>query len=62
MSELSTTIQSLGDGVHAVVLDGSVNQDIVNIAERANLSCVVGMETANKNMRSRVTVLTLAEL
>lgn len=41
-SELPSTLSSLQSGIHAVVLDGNVTRDIVNVAERARVKYLVG--------------------
>lgn len=44
-TELATTIKSLSSGVYAVILDGIIDKDLVQIAERTGVSFLVGMDT-----------------
>lgn len=58
LSELSTTIGNLNESsAYAVVLDGSVNSDLVQLAEKAKIKVIVGMEskTASNNFISVLT-------
>ena len=45
LSELSSTIKSLNTGIHAVVFDGVIENDLVNVAERASIRFLVGMSS-----------------
>ena len=42
-SELSTTIQSLGSGIFAIILDGEVDSNLARTAERAKVKYLVAM-------------------
>ncbi len=42
LSELVNTIRSLGNGVYALALDGTISQDLVRMAERAGITHLVG--------------------
>jgi len=56
VSELQSTIKSLGAGMYAVVFDGVIDKDIISVAERANISFLIGMSsTATSNA---VTIIT----
>ena len=57
VSELQSTIKSLRSGVHAVVLDGAVDKDLVDVAERARVAHLVCMDTKIK-VHPRVNILT----
>ena len=57
VSELASTIKSLRSGVHAVILDGTVDKDLVDIAERARVIHLVCMETKIK-AHPRVNIVT----
>ncbi len=57
VSELQSTIKSLRSGVHAVVLDGMVDKDLVDVAERARVAHLVCMDTKIK-MHPRVNIVT----
>lgn len=60
ITELSTTIKSLGGGIHAIVLDGEVNEDLSKTAEGLKVEFLVGTKSSVKN--SRIKVLTEKEL
>ncbi|MEK6963113.1 MAG: DNA primase DnaG [Nanoarchaeota archaeon] len=57
VSELQSTIKSLRSGVHAVVLDGVVDKDLVDVAERVQVAHLVCMDTKIK-MHPRVNIVT----
>ena len=61
-TELSSTMKSLTSGVYAVIFDGSIEKDLLQTAEKINLSFLVGMASNVKNIRSRVNVLTIDDL
>lgn len=61
VSELSSTVKSLRNGVYAVLLDGPCDQDLVDVADNANVSFLVGMEKKAKKTGS-VSVLTSEDL
>lgn len=44
-TELSATLKSLPTGVHAVVLDAVIDQELVKIAERSKIKYLVAMES-----------------
>ena len=60
ISELSSTIKSLGSGIYAVILDGTVDGDLVQTAERAQVSHLVGMEAKAKS--PRVNIMTVDDI
>tara|TARA_B100000315_G_C14531331_1_gene566317 strand:- start:749 stop:1585 length:837 start_codon:yes stop_codon:yes gene_type:complete len=60
VTEVVSTLNSLQTGVFAVVLDGTINRDLTNIAERTNVKYVIGRDTSVNN--SRVSVLTQKQL
>jgi len=55
-TELQSTIKSLRSGVYAVVFDGVIDKDLLSIAERANVSFLVAMDTKIKST-GRVNIL-----
>ena len=61
-TELSTTIRNLGSGIHAVVLDGIVEEDLVKIADRARIKYLISMESKIKSRLSKVEVITKEQL
>lgn len=56
LSELQGTIKSLRSGIYAIVLDGIIDKDLLMVAERANVSFLVAMDTKIKS-QGRVNVL-----
>lgn len=62
LAELTSTLSSLTSGVHAVVLDESIDGDLVAAAERANVKHLIGMDTKVKPVDTRVNIITSAEL
>ena len=62
ISELSTTISSLGSGIFAVILDGSIEADIAQVSEKAGVKYLIGMDSKIKPTETKVTVLTVNDL
>ena len=62
ISELQTTIKSLGNGAYAIVFDGTVDRDIVNAAEIGNIRCLVGMDSKIKANETKISLLTVVDL
>ncbi|MFO8015618.1 MAG: DNA primase DnaG [Candidatus Woesearchaeota archaeon] len=60
-TELLTTIKSLGTGVYAVVFDGSVDKDLVDIAERSRIQFLVCMDSKHSGSQ-KVNILTAEDL
>ncbi len=62
-TELSATLKSLPTGVHAVVLDAVIDQDLVRIAERSKIKYLVVMESkVSANDARGVEILTKKDL
>jgi DNA primase len=59
-SELDATIKSLGEGIHAIVFDGMVTQELVETAEQVGVKCLIGM--SNKAKGNRLQILTADNL
>lgn len=57
LSELATTIKSLNGGVYALILDGTIDIDLVRMAEKLGIVYLVGTSSKVKEA-SRVNVLT----
>ncbi len=57
ITELSTTIKSLGSGTYAVVLDGVIDSNLVYAAERSGIKFLVARESKVKPTDSRVGIL-----
>ena len=62
ISELQTTIKSLSSGVYAIVFDGSIDNDLVKTAERANITFLIGMDLKIKADETNIRMLTVNEL
>ncbi len=60
LTELNTTISSLGSGVYAVVLDGTIERDLVSTCERSNVQYLVGMDSKVGPHETRISVLTVS--
>ena len=60
MTELATTIKSLGGGIHAIVLDGEVNDSLAKTAEGLKVQLLVG--TKNSAKAAKVKVMTDKDL
>lgn len=56
LSELQGTIKSLRSGIYTIVLDGVIDKDLLMVAERANVSFLVAMDTKIKS-QGRVNIL-----
>lgn len=56
-TELTTTIKSLNGGIYALVMDGTIDIDLVRLAEKLNITYLVGTNSKVKES-SRVAVLT----
>lgn len=59
--ELASTLRSL-KSVFAVVFDGTITNDIVNIAERTNIQYIVAMNSKVRSGDSKVEILTSTNL
>ncbi len=62
VTELVTTIKSLSSGIYAVVLDGIIDKDLVQAAEKANVQFVAAMESKVKNQDTKVNILGVNDL
>lgn len=62
LSELNSTLRTLNTGVYAVVLDGSIDRDLIDVAETSTLKHVIGMDSKVKPVDSRLNIVTAAEL
>ena len=53
-TELETTVKSLRSGIRAILLDGEVNADLVNTAERAKVQAIIGTDVKANSRRLNV--------
>ncbi|MBU2639044.1 MAG: DNA primase [Nanoarchaeota archaeon] len=58
LTELISTVRSLKTGMYAVIFDGTITKDMVLLAERAGISFLIAMDTAVKQVETKVTLLT----
>lgn len=61
VTELQSTIKSLGSGIYAVVFDGEADKDLIATSERANINFVVSMSTQVKDS-ARLQIYTVNDL
>jgi len=61
-SELATTVGGLKSGVHTLVFDGSIDRELVGIAERAGVKYLVGMNSQVKPSEARLDIITSNDL
>jgi len=61
ISEIQTALKSVGNA-HAVVFDGSIEKEIVKVAEECNVKFLIGMESKVKQNETRVGLVTVSEL
>jgi len=59
ISELVTTIKSLSSGIYAIVFDGMIEHELAQIAERTNITYLVGMDSRIKPSETRVNIITI---
>ena len=62
LTELNSTLKSLNTGIYAVVLDGIVEKELVEVAEKSTVKHVVCMDTRVKPLDSRINIVTAAGL
>jgi DNA primase len=62
VTELLTTIRSLSSGIYAVVFDGLIDKDLVQISERANIRYLIAMDAKVKPSETRVNLLLISDL
>jgi len=61
-TELITTVKSLHSGIYAVICDGSIDKDLVDIADKSRIKFLVGMDTKVKPVSAKSTILTADNL
>lgn len=59
ISELQTTLKSLNTGVHAVIFDGVIEKELLEIAEKSGVNILVGMDNKVKSKSSKVLQMTV---
>lgn len=61
VTEVSTTLKSLGSGAYAVVMDGVIDRTLLESVERSSIQFVVAADTKSRQI-GRVNVVTSADL
>ncbi|MBN2453995.1 DNA primase, partial [Candidatus Woesearchaeota archaeon] len=61
VSELQGTLRSVSN-VYAVVFDGSIERDLVSVAERANVKHLIAMDSKVKPQETRLKIATVNDL
>jgi DNA primase len=61
-TELNSTLKSLNTGVYAVVFDGVVDSQLVDVAERSAIKHIIAMDTKVDPAESRLNIVTAAML
>lgn len=61
-TELASTLKSLPNGVYAVIVDGVIDKDLVQVAEAARVRYMIAMDSKVKPAETRVSIVTAAEL
>jgi len=61
-TELNSTLKSLNTGVYAVVFDGVVDSQLVEVAEKSTIKHIVAMDTKVDPAESRLNIVTAAML
>lgn len=62
VSELKPTVKSLSGGVYAIIMDGEVDKQLLDVAEGAKVHYVVGMKASANIKGSKVFVYTSEQL
>jgi len=61
-SELGSTVRSLNGEVYALVFDGSVNKDMIDIAEKSRIRHLIGMDSQVNSPDTKVNIVIAEEL
>ncbi len=61
MTELASTVKSLGSGVYALIFDGVIENELIHVAENSNIRHLIGMDCQG-SPQTRVNILTAEEL
>ncbi|MBU0461078.1 MAG: DNA primase [Nanoarchaeota archaeon] len=61
VTELVATVKSLNSGIYAIILDGSVDKELLDISEKSNVRFLVGMDAKVRDT-ANVTILTAEKL
>ncbi len=61
ITELGSTIKSLGNGVHAIVLDGVIDRNLLSVAEKTSIRYMIAMDAKTKPTNEKLEVLTITD-
>ena len=61
-TELIPTLRTLRNGVYAIVFDGMIDNQVMEIAEKNNIKHIIGMDTKVKTASGRVNVVTVNDI
>jgi DNA primase len=61
-SELPTTIKNMGNSIHTIVFDGTIDRELIKFAERADIKNIVGMNSKVPPHQTNVQIITKANL
>ena len=62
ITELEATLKNIKSGVYAVVFDGTIDKNIVSVAENSNIKFLIGSESKVKPSESRTNVLVASRI
>ncbi|PIU30214.1 hypothetical protein COT07_01880 [Candidatus Woesearchaeota archaeon CG07_land_8_20_14_0_80_44_23] len=62
LTELYGTLKNINSGIEAIVFDGSIDRELVMLAENANVKILIGMESSVRPGEARLKIATIAEL
>ncbi len=60
-TELTSIMKSLNTGVYAVLFDGTIDRNLLNVAEKIKFTYLIGMSSRVKS-NNKITVLTIEDL
>ena len=62
IEEVESTIKSLGSGVYAVVMDGSIERELAITAEKSKIKYLVGSTTKVRSAAAKLQIITSTDL
>ena len=51
-------VESLSNGVYAIIFDGIVEKELLNVCDKSNVQFLVGMDSKIKDSNSNIRILT----
>jgi len=61
-TELASTLKSLNTGIYAVVLDGIVDKNLIDTAERTSVKHIIAMDSKVRKNETKLNIVTASEL